>query len=382
MLSTTEAKSKCAPIEVKADFTADFHKNSEQKTLEYPMIFEEGKFVRCLLTHGIWPLDFDIHLPTCENLEFLEINSNSSLAYLLEYKPFGTALKQLKISKCPGLVLHLHLMELTSLESLEFNSCFFLSCSIQDYFPLTLKKLKIVNCPNSELVLKVLMEQKGLSIESLLIEGCSSLFSFPMDKLPATIRHLKIENCVNLTSFSESLKIEKDHSVIFGVEDDSNLQNLALFSTLNLRELEIWDCPNLKLLPEGLFNLKNLELLSLSNCFSLVCFPEEGLPSTSLKSLLIFSCYCLKSLPNYLDEFRSLHTLSLFVCPRLVSFPGGCLPPDLETIYVADCERLIQVCKWRLHGLKHLKRKIIIWGCPRTKNFVYEDEDNFDIAIH
>lgn len=104
-----------------------------RKTLIFPTIMEEEEYERCILAHLICPLDLDVHVPACESLECLEIDGNF-LAYLLEYMSFGTALKQLTISKCPGLDLQLHLMELASLESLESNGCFFLSCSIRDYF--------------------------------------------------------------------------------------------------------------------------------------------------------------------------------------------------------------------------------------------------------
>ncbi|KAK9192256.1 hypothetical protein WN943_020872 [Citrus x changshan-huyou] len=133
---------------------------------------------------------------TGETLESLEIDNLSSLASFLRSELAATTVKQLKINKCPDLEVLLHRMAYTSLEYLEFSSCLFFSNSKRDYFPTTLKRLKICDCTNAELILKVLMDQKGLALESLEVDGCSSLFSLPINQLPATLRHLRIVNCI------------------------------------------------------------------------------------------------------------------------------------------------------------------------------------------
>ncbi|KAJ0039236.1 hypothetical protein Pint_23886 [Pistacia integerrima] len=319
---------------------------------------------------------------TGEALQCLEIDSVSSLASLNNSKSATSAIKQLRISKCQDLNLLIDQMAAhSSLEYLEFDCCLFRCVLLQDYFPSTLKKLKIINCVNIDEVLRVLVSQKGLSLEYLEIDHCSSLFSFPIDKLPTTLRQLKIVNCMNLKSFNGSLTIENEHSLVIGQEGDSNLVNMTLSSTLQLRKLEIWDCVELELLPEELHNLTHLDLLSISNCSSLMSFPEGGLPKTSLTSLLIFECESLKSLPNNLHEVRSLQTFSVFGCPCLVSFPEGGLPPNLVSLSIVDCENLISLPYWELHKLKHLKEYSIISGLPDlgVKSSIFERESIFDV---
>ncbi|XP_006482934.1 auxin response factor 3-like isoform X1 [Citrus sinensis] len=300
---------------------------------------------------------------TGETLESLEIDNLSSLASFLRSELAATTVKQLKINKCPDLEVLLHRMAYTSLEYLEFSSCLFFSNSKQDYFPTTLKRLKICDCTNAELILKVLMDQKGLALESLEVDGCSSLFSLPINQLPATLRHLRIVNCMNLKSLGESSKIRNCDSVV-GPEGESSLENMTSSHTLELRELEIWDCLELEFLPEDMHNFTDLNLLSISNCPSLESFPEGGLPNTSLTSLLISECENLMSLPHQIHKATSLQDLSVSGCPSLMSFPHGGLPPNLISLGIIDCENLIPLSQWELHKLKHLNKYTILGGLP------------------
>lgn len=300
---------------------------------------------------------------TGETLESLEIDNLSSLASFLRSELAATTVKQLKINKCPDLEVLLHRMAYTSLEYLEFSSCLFFSNSKRDYFPTTLKRLKICDCTNAELILKVLMDQKGLALESLEVDGCSSLFSLPINQLPATLRHLRIVNCMNLKSLGESSKIRNCDSVV-GPEGESSLENMTSSHTLELRELEIWDCLELEFLPEDMHNFTDLNLLSISNCPSLESFPEGGLPNTSLTSLLISECENLMSLPHQIHKATSLQDLSVSGCPSLMSFPHGGLPPNLISLGIIDCENLIPLSQWELHKLKHLNKYTILGGLP------------------
>ncbi|KAK4846385.1 hypothetical protein QYF36_016691 [Acer negundo] len=161
--------------------------------------------------------------------------------------------------------------------------------------------------------------------KSLEIDGCSTLLSLPIDKLPTTLRHLKMVNCMNL----KSLDIKNCDSVGFGQVIDSNLVNMKSTSTLQIRHLVICDCPELEDLHEDLHNLDHLKLMLVSNCSSLVSFPEGGLPNNSLIALLIYECESLKFLPNQLHKVNSLQFLNISDCHSIMSFPEGGLPPNL-----------------------------------------------------
>ncbi|TXG53884.1 hypothetical protein EZV62_019140 [Acer yangbiense] len=270
--------------------------------------------------------------------------------------------KLLKISKFDDQQIPLDPMVHDSLEYLEFDSCLFHSPTLGGYFPLTLKELKITNCVNPEHLLTVLTAQKGSSLKSLEIDGCSTLLSLPIDKLPATLRHLKMVNCMNLKSLSESVDIENRDSVGFGQVIDSNLVNMKSTSTLQLRHLVICDCPELEFLPEDLHSLDHLELLLVSNCSSLVSFPEGGLPNNSLIALLIYECESLKFLPNQLHKVISLQFLNISDCPSIMSFPEGGLPPNLVSLCIIDCENLVHLSHQGIHKLKNLKSYTFIGG--------------------
>ncbi|KAK2636961.1 hypothetical protein Ddye_031753 [Dipteronia dyeriana] len=185
-----------------------------------------------------------------------------------------------------------------------------------------------------------------------------------MDKLPATLRQLKIVSCMNLKLFGQSSEIMNHDSISFGLGGDSSLSNMTSTSTLELRELGIWDCEELQSLPVKLHNLTHLELLSLSNCSSLMYFPVGGLPNSCLKSLQISECDNLRSLPSQLHMVTSLQNLTVCGCLCLMSFPEGGLLPNLVSQRVIDCENLIPLSYWDLHNLNHLRKYSFIGGCP------------------
>lgn len=272
------------------------------------------------------------------NLRDTETDRQSSQASVIK-EPTIIKPTHLKINDRQDQEIPLDMLVHNSLQYLEFNLCSFHSPLRLRYFPVALKSFKISHCVNSEHILDLLMDQKGLPLESLELDGCDSLFFFPIDKLPVTLRKLKIANCRNLMSLDKSF---------------TGKEQVNITRTMELRELTISDCGELEFLPEGLHNLIHLELLSISNCTSLICFPEGGLPKNCL-TLAIHECENLMFLPAQLHEFTSLRNLSVFSCPCLTSFPEEDLPPNLVSLHINDCDNLVHVSHWRLHKLKHLR---------------------------
>ncbi|KAK1553247.1 hypothetical protein Q3G72_031533 [Acer saccharum] len=258
-----------------------------------------------------------------------------------------TNYKELKISNCSVDDLWRHLKENHSYEYLEFDSCSFPS-STRIPIPVTIKKLKITNCVDTEQVFTVLMDP-NLSVESLEIDSCSSFSSMSTGGIPATLRQLKIVNCMNLKSLSKSFKTKKSSSIGEHV-------HYSTAGTLQLRKLEIQNCVELEFLPKGLHKLRNLDILSINNCSSIEYFPEGGLPRTCLTSLSISECENLKCLPNKLHKVTSLQKLSISGCPSLMFFPEGGLPTNLVSLHIIKCENLISLSQWELHKLEHLRK--------------------------
>ncbi|KAK1552561.1 hypothetical protein Q3G72_019182 [Acer saccharum] len=258
-----------------------------------------------------------------------------------------TNYKELNISNCSVDDLSLHLKGNHSYENLEFDSCSFPS-STRLLIPITVKKLKITNCVDTEQVFTVLMDP-NLSVESLEIDSCSSFSSMSTGGIPATLRQLRIVNCMNLKSLSKSFKTKKFSSIGEHV-------HYSTAGTLQLRKLEIQNCVELEFLPKGLHKLRNLDILSINNCSSIEYFPEGGLPRTCLTSLSISECENLKCLPNKLHKVTSLQKLSISGCPSLMFFPEGGLPPNLVSLHIIKCGNLISLSQWELHKLKHLRK--------------------------
>ncbi|KAK1552869.1 hypothetical protein Q3G72_024745 [Acer saccharum] len=293
------------------------------------------------------PFDIEKQTPAPQtSSQFIPLPDSSSLTSFSESKS-TTNYKELKISNCSVDDLWRHLKENHSYEYLEFDSCSFPS-STRIPIPVTIKKLKITNCVDTEQVFTVLMDP-NLSVESLEIDSCSSFSSMSTGGIPATLRQLKIVNCMNLKSLSKSFKTKKSSSIGEHV-------HYSTAGTLQLRKLEIQNCVELEFLPKGLHKLCNLDILSINNCSSIEYFPEGGLPRTCLTSLSISECENLKCLPNKLHKVTSLQKLSISGCPSLMFFPEGGLPPNLVSLHIIKCENLISLSQWELHKLKHLRK--------------------------
>ncbi|TXG55898.1 hypothetical protein EZV62_017211 [Acer yangbiense] len=262
--------------------------------------------------------------------------------------------KELKISNCSVDEFWHHVKGNCSFEYLEFDSCLF---PLSECFPLptTLKKLKITNCVDAEHVFSVLMGPNQ-SIESLEIHSCSSFGSMPTGGIPATLRQLKIVNCRNLKSLSEAFMTKKCCSIF-------EREHYSKAGTLELRKLEIENCRELEFLPEGLHELRNLDILSIKNCDSIRYFPSGGLPRTCLTSLTISGCHHLKCLPSQLHEVTSLQDLTICRCPYLMDLPeGGPIPFDscsFDNLLIAI--RLIRRMMRSVHMARYQEFVIPYW---------------------
>ncbi|KAK2636959.1 hypothetical protein Ddye_031751 [Dipteronia dyeriana] len=299
------------------------------------------------------PFDIEMQTPAPQTSSQIIFLPDSSSLTSMQKSKSTTSHKEL-ISNCAVDDHWLHLKGNHSYEFLEFDSCSFPSCTHLP-IPVTVKKLKITDCVDTEQVFTVLMDP-NLSVESLEIDSCSSFSSMSTGGIPATLRQLKIVNCMNLKSLGKSFKTKKSSSI-------GERVHYSTFGTLELSKLDIQNCLNLESLPKGLHKLRNLEILSINNCSSLEYFPKGGLPRTCLTSLSISECENLKCLPHKLHAVTSLQNLSISGCPSLMFFPEGGLPPNLVSLRIIDCENLISLSQWELHKLKHLRKYSFSCGC-------------------
>ncbi|KAL4380673.1 hypothetical protein AHAS_Ahas04G0057000 [Arachis hypogaea] len=160
-------------------------------------------------------------------------------------------------------------------------------------------------------------------LQSLSISGCWSAVSFPGDYLPASLKALHIK--------------------------DSSIGDVS-------KSLECTRCQNLESLTVSHdAALQNLKSLTIDDCCSFVFFAREG--------IVVAGMNC--SLPK-------LQNLTIKHCPKLDLFPIRDLLPNLRSLNITNCVKLLSlVTSKELHpqGLTHL---IIGGACDRVKSFPIE----------
>ncbi|KAH7688922.1 P-loop containing nucleoside triphosphate hydrolase protein [Dioscorea alata] len=110
-----------------------------------------------------------------------------------------------------------------------------------------------------------------------------------------------------------------------------------------LKGLYLKDCNQL-LSVEGLQAIPFLRILFISACpkFRSWCMEEM----IELRELKIYACQDLKSLPVWLHRLTLLKELTIKSCPKLLPLPEGGLPSSLEKLSIIDCDPgLMQWCQ-------------------------------------
>ncbi|KAL6326860.1 hypothetical protein AAG906_012135 [Vitis piasezkii] len=294
------------------------------------------------------------------HLEYLEIEECPSLICFPKGR-LPTTLRRLFISNCENLVSLPEYIHVCALEQLIIERCPSLIGFPKGELPPTLKKLWIWGCEKLESLPEGIMHHHSnntanCGLQILDISQCSSLASFPTGKFTSTLKSITIDNCAQLQPISEEM---------FHCNNNE------------LEKLSISRHPNLKTIPDCLYNLKDLRIENITNCENIkVPLSEWGLARlTSLRTLTIggifpeatsFSTHhrhlfllpttlvelCISSFQNLeslaflsLQTLTSLRKLDVFQCPKLQSFmPREGLPDMLSELYIRDCPLLIQRC--------------------------------------
>ncbi|MFQ6665054.1 hypothetical protein Gotur_031927, partial [Gossypium turneri] len=197
----------------------------------------------------------------CENLEYLvdEKEDNKSMSSTLCH------LEDLEIYECPSLMSlssKRHKNICNQLQLLEIDQCSKVSCLFSNTkFPITLKHLRIEECPILEYIAEEFEESTCL--ESILFFR-SRIKSLPrgLDKLKH-LQEIWLGSCSNLVSFEESG-----------------------FLSTSFRALKVIDCGNFGALPKCMASITSLRGLIVRNCSADISFPSEGFPA-NLTSLTI-----------------------------------------------------------------------------------------------
>ncbi|KAG4203914.1 hypothetical protein ERO13_A04G014866v2 [Gossypium hirsutum] len=288
-----------------------------------------------------------LRITYCENLEYLvdEKEDNKSTSSTL------CLLEDLEIYKCPSLMSLSskgHKNICNQLQLLDITECSKLSFLFSNTkFPITLKHLRIGECPELEYIAQEFEENACL--ESLLIFR-SGIKSLPrgLDKL-IHLQEMWLDSCSNLVSFEETGLLTTNFRA-FVVDADISFPSEGF--PANLTSLEISNAPKIyrSLVERGLNRLTSLQGLTIGGggCSNVVSFPEEGIGMMLPPSLTCISLTEFENLEFMFSEgFQDLASLKELVignCPNLTSLPEKDMLRSLGCLYIYSCPLLKEEC--------------------------------------
>ncbi|GLT33626.1 hypothetical protein SLA2020_081970 [Shorea laevis] len=212
-------------------------------------------------------------------------------------------------------------MLMSRLEKLKIRGCDSLQYFPRGKLPISLKCLRIENCEG----LKSLPDADGDNNNSNLhveirnvpclysSEGCHPLLAF--------LKEFKVSDCERLESFPERMLQHCTGLQSISFRDCKILKSLPTFDCVsNLVELYIHSCEVLESLPGGL-----------------------GLCTPNVEKLRITGCKNFKSLPNTMYQLKSLQMLSMTDCLGIEFISNGGLPPNVIELQLSGCKNLKRV---------------------------------------
>ncbi|KAK7382323.1 hypothetical protein VNO80_01174 [Phaseolus coccineus] len=226
-------------------------------------------------------------------------------------------------------------------------------------------------------------------LEDLYIRNCPKLKGDLPNHLPA-LQTLSITNCELLASSVpraptlQTLQISKSNKVAFhvfplSVKDieiegspmvESMMEAINNFQPTCLRFLSLNNCSSAISFP-GSESFKSLSFVHISNCPNFVSFPGEGLSAPNLTRLIVNDCEKLKSLPDQMGTLLpKMEQLDIWNCQQIESFPGGSKPPNLITVVIRNCEKLVSGQAWLSMDMV---TSLEVWGpCDGINSFPKE----------
>uniref|UniRef100_A0A0R0KM40 Disease resistance RPP13-like protein 1 n=1 Tax=Glycine max TaxID=3847 RepID=A0A0R0KM40_SOYBN len=254
------------------------------------------------------------------------------------------------------------------LKSLTIWNCPKLRGDLPNHLP-ALETLTITNCELLSMI-EAITSIEPTCLQHLTLRDCSSAISFPGGRLPASLKDLHISNLKNL-EFPTQHKHDLLESLSLHNSCDS-LTSLPLATFPNLKSLKIGNCEHMEsLLVSGAESFKSLCSLTIFRCPNFVSFWREGLPAPNLTQIEVLNCDKLKSLPDKMSSlFPKLEVLKISNCPEIESFPEGGMPPNLRTVSIENCEKLMSGLAWPSMGML---TDLSVWGrCDGIKSFPKE----------
>ncbi|KAL5133120.1 putative disease resistance protein [Glycine soja] len=303
-------------------------------------------FMTCLVGSCGVPLiqKLFLCLKVLEYLAALETLYISDCELLVSSLPTAPAIQSLEISKSNKVALHA--------------------------LPLLVETIEVEGSPMVESMIEAITNIQPTCLRSLTLRDCSSAVSFPGGRLPESLKTLRIWDLKKL-EFPTQHKHELLETLTIESSCDS-LTSLPLVTFPNLRDLAIRNCENMEyLLVSGAESFKSLCSLRIYQCPNFVSFWREGLPAPNLITFKVWGSDKLKSLPDEMSTLLpKLEHLYISYCPEIESFPEGGMPPNLRTVWIVNCEKLLSGLAWPSMGmLTHLS---VGGRCDGIKSFPKE----------
>ncbi|QCD95232.1 disease resistance protein RPM1 [Vigna unguiculata] len=255
-----------------------------------------------------------------------------------------SSLQFLRIYSCPLVsipVTHHDFLEKVMIE----GGCDSLTNFRLDLFP-KLSLLHFTRCRNLQ---RISEDHTHNHLKEMIIRECSQFESFPIEGLSAPhLQRIHISGVENLKSLPERMQIllpSLNKLLIIECPQVEMFPDGGLPS--NVKEVSLSSLKLMTSMIETLDANTCLESLSIRNV-DVECFPDEGFLPRSLTSLVIQNFPNLKRL-DY-KGLCHLSSLTIFDCPSLECLPEEGLPKSISSLGISGCPLLKPRCRCRCHN--------------------------------
>lgn len=185
-------------------------------------------------------------------------------------------------------------------------------------------------------------------LQQILLTRCDNLCTIsPSIEALQNLTELNLFDSPKIRSLPEEIgQLTNLKKIIFGGSNgvaNKALETLpdSIGQLVNLEELVLDHCKALRALPDSIGKLKKLTTLHMRACKSVEELPDSLGDCTSLIDVSLVKCKSLKCLPESIKNLTELEDLNLSKCQTLTSIPeaiGGC--KKLAYLNVRSCCKL------------------------------------------
>ncbi|KAF8115077.1 hypothetical protein N665_0030s0118 [Sinapis alba] len=167
------------------------------------------------------------------------------------------------------------------------------------------EELRWVDLSYSKKLLNLSGLLKASKLERLDLECCESLAECSSIQEMESLVTLNLRDCIELKSLPEETNLKSLKTLI--LSGCSKLMNFPTISE-NIESLYL-DGTAVERVPESIGSLRNLAVLNLNKCCSLMSLPDNFCKLKSLKKLILSGCSRLESFPDINEDMGSLEIL-------------------------------------------------------------------------